>query len=98
MTSRICSRIQDLVKLWKDPSPENIAKIAIVCSELTSISEGGRLADGIDRDWLARAEILARRAEARLSECMNLQLRSGGYSVEGGHELLAQVSTSGWEG
>lgn len=96
--SEIDEQIEELAALWIEASPRSLRRIPALCGEIEELTAQGESAVRIDRSRLKRLARLSARAERRLAECVTIQGRTGGYSMQGSLECLPRVATSGWEG
>jgi hypothetical protein len=97
MNTEIDVRLRELIALWIDVEPTSLRQIPLLCREIAESATCGGFARW-DPELLARARRLAAKADVRLRVCVEIQSRTGAYSMGGGLEVSPRVVTAGWEG
>jgi hypothetical protein len=91
-------KLHELIRLWVDPKPGQLQRIEAACLEIRQSFDGRPISQPIDRQLLERLAVVATRAQKRLADCLLIHAQTGGYSSEGGLELLPSLCTEHWEG
>jgi hypothetical protein len=95
--SKIDQRLKQLVALWIDGTPDSLRHVPVLCEEMLLLARNeGKL--NMDQNLLHHVGRLAAKADGRLAVCLEIQSRTGSYSVRGALELTPRIATAGWEG
>jgi hypothetical protein len=98
MLNPIDARLQQIISLWVDGNPASLGRIPALCDEIEELVSSSECKGDHDRNLARRAACLSAKAEQRLAACLEIQSRTGSYSMQGALELLPRVVTAGWEG
>ena len=107
MLSEIDLRLKQLIALWIQGTPDGLRSVPLLCKEmlceamlceemLVVARNEGKL--NVNQNLLHRVGRLAATAEQRLAVCLEIQSRTGSYSIRGALEVLPRIATAGWEG
>jgi hypothetical protein len=102
MSSEIDMRLKQLIALWVDGTTVSLRQVPFLCQEilgeemLSDARNAGKF--NADQNLLHHVSLLAAKAEQRLAVCLEIQSRTGSYSIRGALELAPRIVTAGWEG
>lgn len=95
--SEIDRRLKQLIALWIDGTPASLLHVPALCEEMLVLARSeGKL--NMDQNLLSHVRRLAAKADERLAVCLEIQSRTGSYSIRGALELAPRIATAGWEG
>jgi hypothetical protein len=96
MSNPVDQALEELARLWSDAGRDQLRRVPDLCGEIARLAAYGE--SSIDRAAMRRVQRLADAGARRLTECLAIQLRTGGYSPAGALERADCIATTGWEG